>query len=572
MTKRLAIVGRPNVGKSTLFNRVAGKKLAIVDDTPGVTRDWKEAPAHLGDLSFIAVDTAGIEDIARGTAKDSIAAGMRRQTETALKAADAVLFVIDGQEGVTGLDQNIAELLRKMDLPIVLVANKCESGKQIVDAYGLGFGEPVPISAVHGDGMADLYDALEPYLMSIEDEDEDEEDDSDKPLRMAFVGRPNAGKSTLLNALLGEERALVSPVAGTTRDTIAAKWEFRGRPVRLVDTAGLRRKARIDHRLEKMAIAETLRIIRLAELVVLVCDATEAMEHQDLAIADLVLREGRSLVIALNKWDKVENPAAVIEEMRARADESLTQARGIPMVPISALKGRKLDTLMASVLSIHEKWDTRVTTGQLNKWLEAMTESHPPPLVSGRRVKIRYVTQRKSRPPTFVLFCGTHAEPPESYLRYLVNGLRQRFELDGVPIRLEIKRSKNPYAEDGETPAPKKPSPRQRRTMAKRPAHPYIPPSERLLSASAEGATPAAAPVRARKPAVKKPTAGKAVAKPKAAKATPGGVKKSATPKVGAAKPKPKPKPKPLRTSKPKAGTKAPSRRPNARPPRPTKH
>jgi GTP-binding protein len=452
MIRRLAIVGRPNVGKSTLFNRVAGKKLAIVDDTPGVTRDWKEAPARISDLSFIAVDTAGIEDVARSTARDSISAGMRRQTEAALKDADAVLLVFDGREGITAMDEKIADLLRKLDVPVVLCANKCESGVDLEEAFELGFGEAVAISAAHGDGMVDLLHALRPHLAPNEDEDNDfePEDKSDKPLRLALVGRPNAGKSTLLNALLGEERAMVSPVAGTTRDTIAAKWEWQGRSIRLVDTAGLRRKARIDEKLEKMAIAETLRIIRLAELVVLVCDASGALEAQDLAIADLVLREGRSLVIALNKWDLVENQAKVMDEARKRADESLSQARGIPLIPISALKGRKLDVLMKAIVSIHEKWDTRITTGQLNKWLEPMLEAHQLPLVNGRRVKIRYVTQRKSRPPTFVLFCGSHAAPPDSYVRYLTTGLRERFGLHGVPVRMEVKHGKNPYADEGE--------------------------------------------------------------------------------------------------------------------------
>ncbi len=446
MALRVALVGRPNVGKSTLFNRLCGKPLAIVHDEPGVTRDWKEAPARLSDLNFIAIDTAGLEDVAGRPSSDPIAAGMRAQTEAALARADLILFVIDGKEGVTATDRTLAKWLRKQGRPLILAANKCESRTDLSDAYALGLGTPLPISAAHGDGLADLYQQLRPHVDAHAEDGEDPEA-GDKPIRLALVGRPNAGKSTLFNALIGEDRAMVSPIAGTTRDTVSEDWTHEGQAFRLVDTAGLRKKSKVDKGVEKLAVDESLRIIRLAEIVILVCDATMALEQQDLTIADLVLREGRALIIALNKWDLVKSPAAVLKELNAQLEETLSQAAGITVIPISALKGRKLDSLMQGVRDVYRRWDTRVTTGQLNRWLEAMLEAHTPPLVKGRRVKIRYMTQRKGRPPTFVLFCGTHAEPPDSYIRYLQNGLRERFDLPGVPIRIEIKKGRNPYAE-----------------------------------------------------------------------------------------------------------------------------
>lgn len=446
MVMRLALVGRPNVGKSTLFNRLVGKKLAIVHDQPGVTRDWKEAPARLSDLSFIAIDTAGLED----AANDVISKGMRQQTEAALQRCDVVLFVIDGREGVTQMDKALAKWLRRQGRPVLLAANKCESRVDLSDVYDLGLGNPIAISAAHGDGMADLYSALSPHVDAAKEEGEELDDDDDKPIRLALVGRPNVGKSTLLNAFLGEERAMVSPIAGTTRDTIAERWDYKGKSFRLVDTAGLRRKAKIEESLEQMAVAETLRIIRLAEIVVLVLDANAPLEAQELTIADLVMREGRALVIALNKWDTVKNPSEVLKQVESKLLDSLQQAKGIAVVPISALKNRKLDKLIDAVIETHTVWDTRVTTGQLNRWLEAMLEAFQPPMVKARRIKIRYMTQRKARPPTFVLFCGTHAVPPESYLRYLVNGLRERFNIWGVPIRMEVKKGRNPYEEKKE--------------------------------------------------------------------------------------------------------------------------
>lgn len=457
MPFRLVIVGRPNVGKSTLFNRFAKKKLAIVHDEPGVTRDWKEAPGQLSDLRFTVVDTAGIEKAASG----AIPKGMRAQTEAALKQADAVLFMLDGREGLTGADREIAQLLRKTGLKIILVANKCEGSGTLVDEMiALGFGDPIQISAEHNQGMGDLYEVLSPLTGEgdeeeekkpratavTEDGEEIEQEDPTLPIRIAIVGRPNAGKSTLLNTLLGETRSLVSAEAGTTRDPVVAKWEWQGREIRLVDTAGLRKKAKVTSDIEKMAIEETLRIIRLAEVVVIVVDATAPLEDQDLQIAALALKEGRALVLALNKWDLVQNPSKTMSNVRGIIEDSLPQASGLKGVPISALKGQKLDTLMKAVIETHKAWTMRISTSPLNRWLELMVQDHQPPLVKGKRVKIRYMTQRKGRPPTFVLFCGSHAEPPDAYIRYLVNGLRQRFELPAVPIRFEIKKNKsNPY-------------------------------------------------------------------------------------------------------------------------------
>jgi GTP-binding protein len=457
MPLRLAIVGRPNVGKSTLFNRLAGRKLAIVDDLPGVTRDRKFATGRLGDLDLDLIDTAGFEDVA----DESLEARMRVQTEQAIADADVALFVIDAREGVAPMDRIFVEVLRKFDKPVVLVANKTEgrAGEAgALEAFNLGLGEPVQISAEHGEGMADLYAAV---LEAAPPEDEEEEEQGDKPVRIAIVGRPNAGKSTLVNKLIGEERLLTGPEAGITRDSIPVDWTWDGRPVRLVDTAGLRRKAKVQQKLEKLSTQDTIRAITFAEVVLLVMDATHPFEVQDLQIGDLVEREGRGLVFVLAKWDLVENPGARLREIIEEAQKQLPQLKGSPIIALSAETGRHLDRLMPAVFKVHEHWSTKVRTKDLNDWLSMATQRHPPPSVGGHRIKPRYISQTKSRPPTFVLMASRADQLPESYKRYLVNSLRESFELPGVPIRLTVKSGKNPYApgeaKSGPAPAAFKP-------------------------------------------------------------------------------------------------------------------
>lgn len=444
----IAIIGRPNVGKSTLFNRLTGKKLALVDDRPGVTRDRREGEATLAGAQFRVIDTAGLEDVRDA----SLEARMRRQTEQAVRAADAVLFLIDAREGVTALDELVARDLRRQKTPVILVANKAEGRAGITgigEAYALGFGDPVPISAEHGEGMGDLFEALLPYIGGAEEGDSaaGEEEDASGRIHIAIVGRPNAGKSTLLNALLGEERVLTAPEPGTTRDAIAVDFPYADRTLRLIDTAGLRRKARVTERVEQMAVDDTLRAIRLAHVAILVLDADAVLDKQDLAIARWVIEEGRALVIAINKWDAVEDRQASLRRLSDRLQTSLPQVSGIPTVTISALKHQRLDALLDAVLKIYDVWNVRVPTGQLNRWLDAMQSAHAPPLAKGRTNRLRYMTQIKARPPTFALWCSQPAELPESYQRYLVNGLRAPFGLEGVPIRLLLRGSKNPYAE-----------------------------------------------------------------------------------------------------------------------------
>ena len=464
MSFTVALVGRPNVGKSTLFNRLAGKKLALVDDTPGVTRDWRSAPARMGGLSFTVIDTAGLEDVT----DDSLEARMRRQTERALERADVALFIIDARAGVTPLDRHFAALLRKRKTPVILVANKAE-GKAgapgLYESFELGLGEPIPLSAEHGEGMADLVQALMPYAKEEETAEEavaavsegeelpigdqpEPEEEKTRPIQIAIVGRPNVGKSTLLNSLIGEERVLTGPEAGMTRDAITVDWEWRGRKFKLVDTAGMRKRARVDAKVEKLAVADALRVIRLANVVVLVVDASQILDKQDLTIARMVVEEGRALVLAVNKWDAVEDRAMALRQVEDKLQAALAQIKGVEVVTISALHGKKLDTLLDSVLATYAQWNRRIPTAQLNRWIGGVLEHHPPPLVEGRRVKIRYVTQVKTRPPTFALFVNKPLDLPESYHRYLISHLRDTFELPGVPVRLLLRKGKNPYADD----------------------------------------------------------------------------------------------------------------------------
>ena len=439
---RVAILGRPNVGKSTLFNRLAGRRLALVDDTPGVTRDRREAEASLGDLRFRIIDTAGLEEDAKGT----LAARMRAQTERALADADAALFLIDARAGVSPLDRHFAGWLRRSATPVLLVANKAEGALGAAgasEAFALGLGQPIPLSAEHGEGMADLYDALAP----LADRAAHGAADADgRALQIAIIGRPNVGKSTLVNRLLGEERMLTGPEPGITRDAIAILWHWRGRAVRLIDTAGLRKRPRIEGKLEKLSAADTLRAIRFAEVVVLVVDATEALERQDLTLAKLVADEGRALVLALNKWDLVADKRAALAALRATLEHSLPQLAGLKTVTLSALGGAGVARLMPAVLAAEEAWNRRVPTNALNRLLAEAQERHPPPLVAGRRLKLRYMTQANVRPPTFALFASKPGELPESWRRYLTNLLRRTFDLPGVPIRVMLRKGKNPYA------------------------------------------------------------------------------------------------------------------------------
>jgi len=441
MSFTVAIVGRANVGKSTLFNRLVGQRLALVDDTPGVTRDRREGDARLGDLRFRVFDTAGLEDIS----DDSLEARMRRQTERAVETADVALLLIDARAGATPTDRHFAQQLRRGRTPVLLVANKCEGragGAGLLEAYELGLGEPIAISAEHGEGLAELYEALAARARAGA---EAAPDAPPPPMQLAVVGRPNVGKSTLINRLIGEDRLLVGPEAGITRDAIGVPFRFGGRAIRLIDTAGMRRHARVSAKLEKLSVADTRRAINYAEIVVLVIDATIGLEKQDLGIAADVVEEGRGMVIAVNKWDAIADPDATLRAIRDRLTFSLPQVRGIPVITISAREGRNLDTLMRAALALSEVWSKRVSTADINRWLEAALAQHPPPLVAGRPIRIRYATQIKSRPPTFALFVSKPKDLPESYLRYLAGSLRDSFELDGVPIRMVMRKGRNPY-------------------------------------------------------------------------------------------------------------------------------
>jgi len=440
----VAILGRPNVGKSTLFNRLVGQRLALVDDTPGVTRDRREGEAALGDLRFRVVDTAGLDE----SDPDSLGARMQQQTARALADANVALFVVDARVGITPLDRHFAQWLRRVETPVILVANKAEGRAGdggVLEAFRLGLGEPVAISAEHGEGLAELYAALAPYADSVAAEAEASPVAAERPLQLAIVGRPNVGKSTLINRLLGDERVLTSPEAGTTRDAVATAWHWQGRAVRLIDTAGMRRRAKVEEKLEKLSVGDALRAIRFAEVVVLVVDAEAGLEKQDLSIAELVEDEGRALVLAVNKWDLVEDKSAALRSIRDRLERSLPQLSGIPMVTLSARTGAGAAKLMPAVLACHAAWNKRIATPALNRWLAHLQERHPTPLVSGRRLRLRYMTQVNIRPPTFALFASKPGDLPEAYRRYLVNLMREEFDLPGVPIRVMLRKGENPY-------------------------------------------------------------------------------------------------------------------------------
>lgn len=466
MLPTVAIIGRPNVGKSTLFNRLVGKKLALVDDTPGVTRDRREGQGRLFDLEFTIVDTAGYED----EDPDTLPGRMRMQTEAAIAGAQVALFLIDGRAGVTPLDEEIARWLRGSATPVVLAVNKAE-GKQgdngILESYALGFGEPIAISGEHGEGMADLFQALLPHIDGGTFEVQDPEA-PDAILKLAIVGRPNAGKSTLINKLLGENRLITGPEAGITRDSISIDWIWNDpnpkqrepdedgnippllteRRVRLIDTAGMRKRAKVQDKLEKLSVADARHAIDFAEVVVLLLDATKGLEVQDLKIADHVIQEGRALIIAINKWDVAENASSLFNGIRAALEEGLSQLKGVPLIAVSAMTGKGLDSLISAAFEAREAWNKRVPTGILNRWFEAAIAANPPPAPGGKRIKLRYMTQARNRPPTFVIFGNRTDELPASYARYLLNGIRRDLDFGAVPVRINFRSSKNPFADN----------------------------------------------------------------------------------------------------------------------------
>ncbi|MDC1481280.1 ribosome biogenesis GTPase Der [Ascidiaceihabitans sp.] len=466
MSFTLAIVGRPNVGKSTLFNRLVGKRLALVDDQPGVTRDLREGAARLADLRFTVIDTAGLEE----ATDESLQGRMRKLTERAVEMADVCLFMIDARVGVTPTDQVFAEILRKKADHVILAANKGEGAAAdagVIEAYSLGLGEPIRLSAEHGEGLNDLYTHLMPIsdqfdLLAEKDDtpevdvtlDEDEDGlgavpvpTNAKPLQVAVVGRPNAGKSTLINQILGEERLLTGPEAGITRDAISLRIDWNGTPMRIFDTAGMRKKAKVQEKLEKLSVGDGLRAIKFAEVVVVLLDAAIPFEQQDLRLADLAEREGRAVIIAVNKWDIEDEKQSKLKDLKESFERLLPQLRGAPLITVSAKTGRGLDRLNEAIMKAYEVWNRRITTAQLNRWLAGQVEAHPPPAPQGKRIKLRYMTQAKTRPPGFVVMCSHPDKVPESYSRYLVNGLRVDFDMPGTPIRLYMRgqNDANPY-------------------------------------------------------------------------------------------------------------------------------
>ncbi len=450
---RVVILGRPNVGKSTLFNRLVGRRLALVDDQPGVTRDRRVGRARLFDLQFDVVDTAGLEEAEAG----SLADRMRAQSAAAVEGATAAIFLVDARAGLTEADRHFAQWLRtRAAIPVLVVANKCEGRAAepgLIEMHELGLGDPVPISAEHGEGLADLFQALAPLLpgpddapaASVAGADADDAEEDEGPLRLAIVGRPNAGKSTLINRLLGEDRLLTGPEAGITRDSITVPWTWRGRPVELIDTAGMRKRARVVEKLEALAVADARHAVDFAEVVVLLLDATRGLEAQELRIADMVLDEGRALIVALNKWDAATDQSRLFQGVRRALDEGLAQVRGVPLMTVSAMTGKGLDQLIEVAFTTRERWSRRVPTGALNRWFEAAQARNPPPSPGGRRIRMRYITQARTRPPTFIVFGNRLDDLPASYQRYLVNSLRDDLDLAGLPIRLNLRSGRNPF-------------------------------------------------------------------------------------------------------------------------------
>ncbi len=441
----IAIIGRPNVGKSTLFNRLVGRRVALVHDQPGMTRDRREGEGHLFDLNFRIMDTAGLAD----PDASHLTKSMMDQTLSAIKESDLVLFVVDGREGCTPYDQELAQLLRRQKKPILVLANKCEGRHGhlgLSDALSLGLGDVIPVSAEHGEGLTELYEALVAHV-PVDQDLPDAEENAQKPLQLAIVGRPNVGKSTLINQLIGEDRLLTGDMPGVTRDAIALDWEHKGRRIRLTDTAGMRKKGRVTISAERLAVMDTHRTIQFAEVVIVLIDATAPLEKQDLTIASDIAEEGRAMVLALNKWDLVKDKDKQMKEVQRILDIQLTQVRGIPCIPISAIHGKNLDRLLEAVFQVYEAWNKRLPTAKLNQWLQHVVNQHPAPAVSGRRIKLKYMTQIKTRPPTFALFASQAGELPTSYTRYLINQMRKDFDLPGVPLRIYMRQGKNPFAD-----------------------------------------------------------------------------------------------------------------------------